>query len=94
MHLTPAGEGLNRGVARHSRAFGIRKPPKMNLIRNLSSAPLRFGRASKSAMLAAGAGAGLLLASPAWAAGGAAAVPWEGPLTTVMEGRATLALLN
>ena len=31
------------------------------------------------------AGVGLLLATPAWAAGGGAAMPWEGPLTTVMQ---------
>ena len=55
----------------------------MNLIRNVSAAPLRFGRAAQSAMLAAGVG--LLLASPAWAAGGGTAMPWEGPLTTVMQ---------
>ena len=55
----------------------------MNLIRNVSSAPLRFGRAAQSSMLAAGVG--LLLATPAWAAGGGTAMPWEGPLTTVMQ---------
>ena len=55
----------------------------MNLIRKVSSAPLRFGCAAQSAMLAAGVG--LLLASPAWAAGGGTAMPWEGPLTTVMQ---------
>lgn len=55
----------------------------MNLIRNVSSTPLRFGRAAQSAMLAAGVG--LLLATPAWAAGGGTAMPWEGPLTTVMQ---------
>jgi type IV secretion system protein VirB2 len=55
----------------------------MNLIRNVSSAPRRFGRAVQSAMLAAGVG--LLLATPAWAAGGGTAMPWEGPLTTVMQ---------
>jgi type IV secretory pathway VirB2 component (pilin) len=55
----------------------------MNLIRKVSSAPRRFGRAAQSAMLAAGVG--LLLASPAWAAGGGTAMPWEGPLTTVMQ---------
>jgi type IV secretory pathway VirB2 component (pilin) len=55
----------------------------MNLIRNVSSAPLRVGRAAQSVMLAAGVG--LLLASPAWAAGGGTAMPWEGPLTTVMQ---------
>lgn len=55
----------------------------MNLIRNVSSAPLRFGPAAQSAMLAAGVG--LLLATPAWAAGGGTAMPWEGPLTTVMQ---------
>ena len=55
----------------------------MNLIRNVSSVPLRFGRAVQSAMLAAGVG--LLLATPAWAAGGGTAMPWEGPLTTVMQ---------
>ncbi|OYX89607.1 MAG: conjugal transfer protein TrbC [Caulobacter sp. 35-67-4] len=31
------------------------------------------------------AGVGLLLATPAWAAGGGTAMPWEGPLTTVMQ---------
>lgn len=55
----------------------------MNLIRNVSSAPLRVCRAAQSAMLAAGVG--LLLATPAWAAGGGTAMPWEGPLTTVMQ---------
>ena len=55
----------------------------MNLIRNASSAPLRFGRAAQSAMLVAGVG--LLVATPAWAAGGGTAMPWEGPLTTVMQ---------
>ena len=55
----------------------------MNLIRNVSSASLHFGRAAQSAMLAAGVG--LLLATPAWAAGGGTAMPWEGPLTTVMQ---------
>ena len=55
----------------------------MKLIRNVSSAPIRFGRAAQSAMLAAGVG--LLLATPAWAAGGGTAMPWEGPLTTVMQ---------
>ena len=57
--------------------------PIGNLIRNVSSAPPRFGRAAQTAMLAAGVG--LLLASPAWAAGGGTAMPWEGPLTTVMQ---------
>jgi type IV secretion system protein TrbC len=55
----------------------------MNLIRNVSAARLRLGRAAQSAMLAAGVG--LLLAAPAWAAGGGTAMPWEGPLTTVMQ---------
>lgn len=55
----------------------------MNLVRNVSSARLRFGHAAQSAMLAAGVG--LLLATPAWAAGGGTAMPWEGPLTTVMQ---------
>jgi type IV secretory pathway VirB2 component (pilin) len=55
----------------------------MNLIRNASSAQLRVGRAAQSAMLAAGIG--LLLASPAWAAGGGTAMPWEGPLNTIMQ---------
>ncbi len=55
----------------------------MNLIRYASSVPLRFGRAAQSAMLAVGVG--LLLATPAWAAGGGTAMPWEGPLTTVMQ---------
>jgi type IV secretory pathway VirB2 component (pilin) len=55
----------------------------MNLIRNVSSAPLRVGRAAQSVMLAASVG--LLLATPAWAAGGGTAMPWEGPLTTVMQ---------
>ena len=55
----------------------------MNLIRNVSSAPLCFGRAAQSALLAAGVG--LLLATPASAAGGGTAMPWEGPLTTVMQ---------
>ena len=55
----------------------------MNLIRNVSSASLHFGRAAQSAMLATGVG--LLLATPAWAAGGGTAMPWEGPLTTVMQ---------
>lgn len=55
----------------------------MNLIRNVSSAPHRIERAAHSAMLAVGVG--LLLATPAWAGGGATAMPWEGPLTTVMQ---------
>ena len=55
----------------------------MNPIRNVSSAPLRFGRAAHAVMLAASVG--LFLATPAGAAGGGTAMPWEGPLTTVMQ---------
>ena len=55
----------------------------MNPIRNVSSAPLRFGRAAHAVMLAASVG--LFLATPAGVAGGGTAMPWEGPLTTVMQ---------
>ena len=55
----------------------------MDLSPNLSPLHLRLGRAAQSALLAAGVG--LLLARPAWAAGGGTAMPWEGPLTTVMQ---------
>jgi type IV secretion system protein TrbC len=42
------------------------------------------GRASTALALVAGA-AVLLAVSPAWAAGAGTAMPWEGPLDTIMQ---------
>ena len=42
------------------------------------------GRASTALALLAGA-AVLLAVSPAWAAGAGTAMPWEGPLDTIMQ---------
>lgn len=45
---------------------------------------LVWGRASTALALVAGA-AVLLAGSPAWAAGAGTAMPWEGPLDTIMQ---------
>ena len=37
------------------------------------------------AVLLLAVGAALAMAEPAWAAGGGTAMPWEGPLTTIMN---------
>ena len=37
------------------------------------------------AVLLLAVGAALVMAAPAWAAGGGTAMPWEGPLTTIMN---------
>ncbi len=51
-----------------------------------SVAPSRAGRSHGSAAVALFAGAALLLAvTPAWAAGAGPAMPWEGPLDTIMQ---------
>lgn len=52
-------------------------------MKNAGSSQAR-GRASTTLALVAGA-AVLLAVSPAWAAGAGAAMPWEGPLDTIMQ---------
>jgi len=47
----------------------------------LVGAVSRLKHRSQTAMI--GAGVMLMLATPAWAAGGGTAMPWEGPLTTI-----------
>ncbi len=52
-------------------------------MKNAGSSQAR-GRASTALALLAGA-AVLLAVSPAWAAGAGTAMPWEGPLDTIMQ---------
>lgn len=52
-------------------------------MRNVGSSQVR-GRASTALALVSGA-AVLLAVSPAWAAGAGTAMPWEGPLDTIMQ---------
>lgn len=52
-------------------------------MKNAGSSQVR-GRASGALALIAGA-AVLLAVSPAWAAGAGTAMPWEGPLDTIMQ---------
>jgi type IV secretory pathway VirB2 component (pilin) len=52
-------------------------------MRNVGSSRVR-GRASTALALVAGAAA-LLAVRPAWAAGAGTAMPWEGPLDTIMQ---------
>ena len=52
-------------------------------MRNVGSSLVR-GRASTALALVVGA-AVLLAVSPAWAAGAGTAMPWEGPLDTIMQ---------
>ncbi|MFT4935331.1 MAG: type IV secretory pathway VirB2 component (pilin) [Pseudoalteromonas distincta] len=52
-------------------------------MKNAGSGLVR-GRVSTALALAAGA-AVLLAVSPAWAAGAGTAMPWEGPLDTIMQ---------
>ena len=46
-----------------------------------SRAAARAARCAQAAMIVLGVG--LLMAEPAWAAGGGTAMPWEGPLQTI-----------
>ena len=52
-------------------------------MKNVGSSQVR-ARASTALALVAGA-AVLLAVSPAWAAGAGTAMPWEGPLDTIMQ---------
>ncbi|WP_272886628.1 TrbC/VirB2 family protein [Phenylobacterium aquaticum] len=52
-------------------------------MKNAGSSLVR-GRVSTALVLGAGA-AVLLAVSPAWAAGAGTAMPWEGPLDTIMQ---------
>lgn len=45
---------------------------------------ITFGHPAGAVLLLA-LGAALVMAEPAWAAGGGTAMPWEGPLTTIMN---------
>ena len=51
--------------------------------RQLVGAASRLKRRSQTVVI--GAGIALMLASPAWASGSGTAMPWEGPLTTIMN---------
>jgi type IV secretory pathway VirB2 component (pilin) len=45
---------------------------------------ITFGHPMGAVLLLA-VGAAVMMTSPAWAAGGGTAMPWEGPLTTIMN---------